>query len=147
MFKRNDGYALSYVLVVLMVLAIIATAVMAPPMRNLQMQQASIERMKDKYIAQGMVEQVVAQLTPTSDINSIKQALASSNGISVEDIKLNADGSKYTVEIKLSSTTITTEFTLSEVYKKDTEGNLTSEILGYQPIYISYNTQEVANED
>lgn len=105
MFKRNDGYALSYVLVVLLVLAIIATAVMAPPLRNLQMQQASIERMQEKYAAQGMVEQVVAELqatgiTNSSLYNSTDRIISATNGNTTITAKVllayNGDGT-YTV--------------------------------------------------
>ena len=124
MFKRNDGYALSYVLVVLMVLAIIATAVMAPPLRNLQMQQASIERMKDKYIAQGMVEQVVAQLergnkSPTSPV-----------GCSVT----NAD-TTYTVIAKSGTTIINAVIKVTD----NTTDPITYTV-SYEAYEISYNT-------
>ena len=39
MMKRNEGYALSYVLVILLVLSLIAVSVLSPPLRNLQNQQ------------------------------------------------------------------------------------------------------------
>lgn len=129
MFKRNDGYALSYVLVVLMVLAIISTAVMAPPLRNLQMQQASIERMKDKYIAQGMVEQVVAQLDGVTTPPNIAD-ISHSQGVSVT---VDSATNTYTIKATTSSgkTTITAEVKLS---KPDDTAK-------YSISYLSYNTE------
>jgi len=133
MFKRNDGYALSYVLVVLMVLAIIATAVMAPPLRNLQLQQASIERMQDKYIAQGMVEQVVAQLDnidtlPTSaDLSNLP--IYRPDGCSFAIVLNEID--KYTITATSKKTIITAKVLLSRASETDK----------YSLSYISYNTE------
>ena len=90
MLKRNEGYALSYVLVVLLVLCGIAIAVMSISLNNLKNQQASIDRMVDKYAAQGMVEQVVAQLenskTPDTVVND---ALSYDNLTGIYTIELS----------------------------------------------------------
>lgn len=125
MFKRNDGYALSYVLVVLMVLAIIATAVMAPPLRNLQMQQASIERMQEKYAAQGMVEQVVAQLdgvaeAPAQIVNSPCT------------VNIDTANKTYTIEAKCGKTKIEAVIELKKFSPDSTT---------YAAIYTAYNTE------
>lgn len=62
MKKHNDGYALVLVLVVITVLCIVALSMMAASLRNLQNQQASIDRMQDKYEAQGEIEKVIGNL-------------------------------------------------------------------------------------
>lgn len=60
MRKNNEGYALVFVLVVLVVLCIITVGIMEFSLRNLQSQQATIQRMKEKYEAAGQIEQVLA---------------------------------------------------------------------------------------
>ena len=67
--KRNDGYALSYVLVILLVLSVIAISTLSAPLRNLQTQQTSIERMQEKYLAQGKIEQMIAEIENTEPDN------------------------------------------------------------------------------
>ena len=108
MFKRNDGYALSYVLVVLLVLCIIAVSVMSAPLRNLQMQQASIARMQEKYAAQGMIEQVVAQLEHADAELSADTICNLAEGI--ED---NGDSS-YTITAETDNCTVTAVIQLNE---------------------------------
>lgn len=62
--KRNDeGYVLILVLVVMIVLSLVAASVLTVSLRNLQNQQASLERMQDKYTAQGRIEQKVSEIT------------------------------------------------------------------------------------
>ena len=62
MMKRNDGYALPFVLVVMVVVCLIAVSVMSFSLRCLQSQQASIERMENKYAAMGGIETIVSQI-------------------------------------------------------------------------------------
>lgn len=144
MLKRNEGYALTYVLVVLMVLAIIATAVMAPPLRNLQMQQASIERMQEKYIAQGMIEQVVAQLEKQTERPSadIIEGIKDSSGTTIETTN-NTD--TYTITAISDGTTVSAKIILTAITKTTNNGETeTTETVGYSVAYesyeISYNT-------
>lgn len=63
MKKNNEGYVLPFVLVVMIVLTIIATSLMTAALRNLQSEQAFVERMKYKYEAEGEIEKIVAQLS------------------------------------------------------------------------------------
>lgn len=69
MKKYNEGYALPFVLVVFLVLSLIATSILTFSLQNLQSQQASIQRTKDQYAAQGEIEKVVAQLKNSDTIN------------------------------------------------------------------------------
>lgn len=62
MKKYDEGYALPFVLVVFLVFSLIATSVLTFSLKNLQSQQASIQRAKDQYAAQGEIEKVVLQL-------------------------------------------------------------------------------------
>ncbi len=61
MKKHDEGYILVYVMVVLLVFCLVATMILAGAHRNLQNQQEANEKMKDQYVAAGMIEQVMAQ--------------------------------------------------------------------------------------
>ena len=63
MKKYDEGYALPFVLVVFLVLSLIATSVLTFSLKNLQSQQASIQRAKDQYAAQGEIEKAYVQLS------------------------------------------------------------------------------------
>lgn len=71
MRKHNEGYALPFVLVVMTVLALVATSMMTLALRNLQNQRASVERMQDRYTAEGAIEIVVARLSDEGELTSL----------------------------------------------------------------------------
>ena len=133
MLKRNEGYALSYVLVVLLVLCGIAIAVMSISLHNLKNQQASIDRMVDKYAAQGMVEQVVAQLenskTPDTVVND---ALSYDNLTGIYTIELSPPSEN------INAPTIKCTFTLTSI-KKEVDGVEPDEVIGHKVEYLSYD--------
>ena len=58
--KDTGGYALLYVLVIVMVLVAISMMICTVALRNLQSQQAAVERMANKYAAQGEIEKIKA---------------------------------------------------------------------------------------
>lgn len=60
MKKHDEGYVLAYVTVVLLLFCLIASMILTSAMKNMNNQQNSIAQMKDKYVAQGMIEKVVA---------------------------------------------------------------------------------------
>ena len=60
MRKHDEGYALPFVLVVLLVMCALAIAVMDFSTRNLKAQQTTIWRMQDKYAATGEIEKIYA---------------------------------------------------------------------------------------
>ena len=62
MKRHNEGYALPFVLVVLVVMCIIAVGIMDFSLRNLQSQKATIQRMEAKYEAAGKIEEIVAAI-------------------------------------------------------------------------------------
>ena len=61
MKKHDEGYVLAYVTVVLLIFCLVAALILTGAMRNLNHQQDSIQQMKDQYVAEGMIEQVLAQ--------------------------------------------------------------------------------------
>lgn len=60
MKKHDEGYALPFVLVVLVVLCIIAVAIMDTSLRNLESQKTTIQRMQEKYAAAAKIEEICA---------------------------------------------------------------------------------------
>lgn len=60
--KDTGGYALLYVLVIVMVLVAISMMICTVALRNLQSQQAAVERMADKYAAQGEIEKTEVKI-------------------------------------------------------------------------------------
>ena len=60
MKKHDEGYVLAYVTVVLLLFCLIATMILTGSMKNLTAQQDTVQHMKDRYAAEGMIQQVVA---------------------------------------------------------------------------------------
>jgi len=66
MNKRNtEGFALAYVVIVIAVLTTLSLGLMSISLRILQVQDKNMQRMQDKYAAQGAVELFVASLPDT----------------------------------------------------------------------------------
>lgn len=68
MKKYDEGYALVFVLVVMIVMSLVSASVLTFSLRNMQSQQASIERMEDKYTAQGEVEKLIDSLIHGTEV-------------------------------------------------------------------------------
>lgn len=62
MRKRNEGYALVLVLVVLVVLCILSSYILTFSLRNLNYQKASASRLQEQYTAAGEIEVAVGYL-------------------------------------------------------------------------------------
>lgn len=80
MRKYNEGYALPFAVVVMLVLCLVAVSILTFSLQNLQNQQNSIERMQDKYEAQGEVEKKIANVesigsTSYSNLQEAKNAI------------------------------------------------------------------------
>lgn len=100
MKKHDEGYSLLLVVVVILVLSILSAALMTAAVSNVKGQRASINRMKDKYAAQGEVEMLVAKLSQEntitlSETDDFKTKLAAGisddYGITVYDINVVID--------------------------------------------------------
>lgn len=84
MRKHNEGYVLIYVLVVMVVMGLVATGVLTVSLNNYRAQQAAGQRMQELYEAEGIAEQLVAELRACSsgatvltpaEIDSIRDSL------------------------------------------------------------------------
>ena len=79
MRNRNDGgYSLALVLVVMAVLAVIATTLATVVLSNIESQHQYTEKMQDQYEAQGKLEKVLAELTK-SQIIELDGSLSGAN--------------------------------------------------------------------
>ena len=78
--KEKGGYALLYVMVVVMVLCAISMMICTVALRNLQSQEASVRRMQDLYAAESEIEKIKAQIEtmiPISGTGSTEDQAAS----------------------------------------------------------------------
>lgn len=62
MKKHDEGYVLAYVTVVLLLFSLIATMILTGAMKNMTAQQDTIQRMKDRYAAEGLIQKMVADI-------------------------------------------------------------------------------------
>ena len=162
MMKRNDGYALLYVLVAMLILAGIAVAVMTMSLQVLKNQQSSIERMQDKYEAQGLAEQVVAQLEHAKTTDDLKAVIAKYPPAEGEEIpnpycaviEDSTNPEQYKLIASSGRATVTAEFTVEQVTKNEITGEdpednpiPTPTTVGHIITYISYKTEIAAKAE
>ena len=143
--KEKGGYALLYVLVIVMVLVAISMMICTVALRNLQSQQAAVERMAEKYAAQGEIERIKAKIEAFSDTKNItvlKDALdAFESGISaLSDTATIVAECKNTGEATITissgentkvSATLKMEFNITTYYRDPNPPESESEITGY----------------
>ena len=72
MKKRQEGYVLVYVLIVIVLLALIGSTVCAISVRNLKAQQSSLARAQASYKAEGQVELALGTIAAASDVTGWK---------------------------------------------------------------------------
>lgn len=60
--RRDGGYVLVYVVVVIVILCILVPAACSNSLQNLKAQQASVERMRQLYTAEGRIERFYAEI-------------------------------------------------------------------------------------
>lgn len=60
--RRDGGYVLVYVVVVIVILCILVPAACSNSLQNLKAQQASVERMRQLYTAEGQIERFYAEI-------------------------------------------------------------------------------------
>ena len=159
--KQNDGYALAYVLVVLLVLAAIAMGAMGLSLNALERQQTSLNQMKDKYAAQGLVEQVVAQLEKlTSEITDETLEAVKLGTTESDKVTITVMGDDYkhiTVTGKCENARVIAELELKAIQPEvpsdaESPADPTTpvesdkpEITGYTVTYSSYKTERISN--
>ena len=80
LWKDNGGYALAYVLIVVLVLCAVAVSVCTAALKNYQAQERSIRQTQQLYQAEGEIEKIVAlaeevgSLTDSAECDSESEA-------------------------------------------------------------------------
>lgn len=70
MRKNQDGYILVYVLVVILALSMFAVGLTSHALKNHNIQKNAVTYTQDKYAAEGMIEQFVAELSDAIDLST-----------------------------------------------------------------------------
>ena len=114
MKKHDEGYVLPLVLVVMIVMCLIATSLMSFSLQNLKSQQASIERMQDKYVAEGAVEIVTTLLIDSEFVNTndIAAEAKSKTDCKIVECTISDDNEKCSVIATQGNVTVSCELSL-----------------------------------
>lgn len=98
LWKDNGGYALVYVLIVVLVLCAVAVSVCTAALKNYQAQERSIRQTQQLYQAEGEIERFVAlaedvsSLQDSAEYDSEDDAKAEAKAAYVEHLKTLAGG-------------------------------------------------------
>lgn len=93
LWKDNGGYALAYVLIIVLVLCAVAVSVCTAALKNYQAQERSIRQTQRLYQAEGEIEKFVAlaedvsSLTDSAECDSEDDAKAKAKAAYVEHLK------------------------------------------------------------
>ena len=145
MKKNNGGYVLAYVMIVITVVSAMALAVGSVAVRNLQVQEAAVERMQDLYAAEGEIERFQAWVEDqVFNVTTIEKYPENSD-LSVDvtvTVKVDSENSTptkntITVIAKAKSTTVTAVMQVDV----DDSNNTVKQINKYQSYNITA-TQE-----
>lgn len=102
LWKDNGGYALVYVLIVVLVLCAVAVSVCTAALKNYQAQERSIRQTQQLYQAEGEIERFVAlaedvsSLQDSAEYDSEDDAKAEAKAAYVEHLKTLAGGCTLT---------------------------------------------------
>ena len=155
--KREEGYALVFVLVVIVVLSIISLSLMSISLRNLQAQTASIERMQDTYAALGAVEVLVAKLKSTEQLSNAEVYAETMITLLQEDYDIELkktdvalfntgdgdDGRKVILPIVSKSGSVQIECELEWTVKLGNLNDSTYEVISSEVMYKTYKISSV----
>lgn len=98
LWKDNGGYALIYVLIVVLVLCAVAVSVCTAALKNYQAQEESVRQTRQLYQAEGEIEKFVAlaedvsSLQDSAEYDSEDDAKAEAKAAYVEHLKTLAGG-------------------------------------------------------
>lgn len=167
MKKREEGYVLLYVVIVITLLSVLAMTICTISLRNLQSQQASLERTRQLYAAEGKIERFVANVQgsgvaqppsedPYSGFSSLVDALGSDPSLELGNLPEWESGSGVlTVTAVEGTTSVSAELlfrlTVTEVTEEENgetgepEGQPSGkyQITAISVTYLSYTIDSV----
>lgn len=153
MKKHDEGYALVLVLVVLAVLSLVVASVLSVSLKNLQSQQSSIERMQDKYMAQGEIEKVVADIAGNTTLTLSKSYLTILSNVTDAQIGegVRCDGKACYLDLvsEYGTVSITCVIKISGTITENNQGNNTKLYMISSPeiTYESYTVTTVSSTE
>lgn len=130
--KHDEGYALLFALVVLLFLSIVAMFMMQLTGRDLNAQVASVDRMKDQYVAQGKLEQIIGQMDAATSVSQFEDLCTNTQQIP------NSDENSYNATIQIVHGGAKYDVTIDCAVKL-TKGNAASADQTFRVEYISYS--------
>ena len=136
MKKNNGGYVLAYVMIVITVVSAMALAVGSVAVRNLQVQEAAVERMKDLYAAEGEIERFRAWVIEKAIDNITTypdQVNPPANPTVTVKVTKVSTGDPATITVTVTATAKST--TVTAVMEVTVDNNTVKQINKYQ----SYN--------
>lgn len=122
LWKDNGGYALVYVLIVVLVLCAVAVSVCTAALKNYQAQEESVRQTQQLYQAEGEIEKFVAlaedvsSLQDSAEYDSEDDAKAEAKAAYVEHLKTLAGGCTLTPD---GTDTDVKFYTFTLTYKND----------------------------
>lgn len=157
MKKREGGYVLPYVLVVVTLLSVIVVTVSTMAVRNLKAQQAELLRTQQLYEAEGEIEAYIddvinaAEMLDSVTSEGLKSALQSSIEVEFSGISANIDDTAATATVTVTSTSGTVavtaqlEFTFTLYAAEDEEATETKYTV--TSVTVEYKSYEIGTCD
>lgn len=148
MKKNNEGYVLVFVVVVMLVLALVATAVMTFSLHSLKSQQNSIQRTQDQYAAAGEIEKVVAQLENVTELESLSDICGQT--VTYKNLRVSQNNKELTVELTTAVENCSVEITCKlkiEAGKVEENSGMCTLTNVSSVEYISYEITTVTQEE
>lgn len=150
MKKRDEGYVLPLVLVVMVILCLVAVSVMSFALNNYKSQQASVQRMQDQYAAQGEIEKIVAKLDNLGnsqffvvDGQDLKVAYVAPFGDQTEPVlTLTAEKGTVLITCQLKVTENAPNLTVTDV-----DGKQKFTLTGTGPVTYEFATYKISTAD
>lgn len=143
MRKYNEGYALPFVVVVMLVLCLAVVSILTFSLQNLQNQKASIDHMQDKYEAQGEVEKTIANVASISSVryDDLSAAKAEIERLLDQEIVSwnNSDSCTFHGSVRRGSVEISYAIILDNIIVQDGDGfRIQKPKISYTNYKISY---------
>lgn len=124
MKKHDDGYVLAYVTVVLLLFCLIATMILTGAMKNMTNQQDTIQQMKDRYAAEGMIQQVIAE-----NIQEEDKTISDPDGVVIQSLLVTSEAGKRNVIARYGSVIISCVINADGSYDSFEIGGVPNETL------------------
>lgn len=151
LIRKNDGYALPFVLIVMVIICLVGISIMSASLNNLQNQKASIERMQDQYKAAGKVEKLMAEIRMNGCVSESVFRSYESYGVKL----IEGEDGKYFEYAEVSNPQNVKINTLIFDFEVTTEmtkiasrvlitGDISTEIYDSNPMYNVRNIQKNA---